>query len=85
MSGKQTIEHAQRQSANSGCLRRLVRFFEVWSIFGPWNKLTWMTLFPPFRGWDIGCGYCRLERLALRKRHCERAKRTWYYAQCGVL
>ena len=84
MSAKNKTTLNTTATANSGCISRLVRFFEIWGIFGPWSTDTWKTFFPPFRGWDVGCGYCRLEKRALRKRHCERAKRMGY-AKCGVL
>jgi hypothetical protein len=64
-------------------MKRLVRFFEIWDIFGPWCKYTWMTLFPPYRGWDVGCGYCALEEDAMKARRCDRAK-EFGYEKCGT-
>lgn len=65
-------------------MKRLVRFFEIWRIFGPWDRLTWMTLFPPFRGWDVGCGYCALCDDALSAHRCDRAREFRYAGKCGV-
>ena len=65
-------------------MNRLVRFFEIWGIFGPWDRLTWKTLFPPFRGWDVGCGYCALEEDALKARRCDRSREFRHAGKCGV-
>ena len=69
--------------AVSRTVERLVRFREIWEIFGPWCKYTWMTLFPPYRGWDVGCGYCALADDAMRDRRCDRAKQ-FGYKKCGT-
>ncbi len=62
---------------------RPVRFVEIWRIFGPWDKLTWMTLFPPYHGWDVGCGYCAMEGDAMKARRCDRAQK-FGYQKCGT-
>ena len=49
---------------------RLHRVREVFQIFGL-HRLTWLTVWPPFRGWDVGCGYCDNEQEALKTGHCE--------------
>ena len=64
---------------------RLRRFWEIRSILGfrcPW---TWMTLFPPFRGWDVGCLYCAYCEEAMKAGRCERQKEFRYDGKCGVL
>lgn len=63
---------------------KLSRFFEIWDMFGPFHFLTWKTLFPPFKGWDIGCGYCALEDDAIKAKHCKRAEAFGYHGQCGT-
>lgn len=72
------------KSSRTHFLRRLVRFAEIWRLFGPASPDTWRTLFPPFKGWDVGCGYCRNEKQALGKRYCRRGELK-NYRGCGVL
>ena len=64
-------------------MKRIVRFIEIWRIFGPWCKFTWWTLFPPYRGWDVGCTYCELYDDAMKARHCNKAK-VHGYEKCGT-
>ena len=66
-------------------MSRLRRFAWVWSVFGPWHRYTWRTLFPRFRGWDVGCGYCALEAEALRSGRCNRAAMFRYKGKCGTV
>lgn len=62
---------------------RLIRITEIWRLFGPFDRDTWKTIFQPFRGWDVGCGYCDLEAEALKQRRCDRARRFHYRGKCG--
>lgn len=65
-------------------MKRLTRFVEILGIFGLWDKHTWKTLFPPFRGWDVGCGYCALVGDALKSGRCDRARELRDGGKCGV-
>jgi hypothetical protein len=65
-------------------VNRFGRFCNTWSIFGPWDRLTWKTLFPPFTGWDVGCGYCALEESAVKARRCDRSRAFRHAGKCGV-
>ena len=65
-------------------MNRITRFIEIWGIFGPFSRDTWGILFPPYRGWDIGCGYCAMEPDAMKARKCARAKAFKYAGACGV-
>ena len=63
------------------------RFIELGRSIG-WGWLdrdTWKTLFPPFAGWDVGCGYCALEAESLRLGRCERHEKMGAGSKCGVL
>ena len=64
-------------------LKRIPRAYEIGKVFSwrdPWTRAT---LFPPYRGWDVGCGYCKHHRKALRNRRCERAEDFEYSGKCG--
>ncbi len=63
-------------------MERLRGFVEFWGILGPWDKYTWMILFPPFRGWCPGCTWCALESDAIKAGRCETGKRYGYNG-CG--
>ena len=58
-------------------------FWRMVKLFGWSYKATWRTLFPPFKGWDIGCGYCYLEAESIKRRVCPRGY-CHKYKQCGV-
>jgi hypothetical protein len=62
MSGKQTIAHAQRQAANSGCLRRLVGRFGVKACY---KSLTQVHGFDPEIAW-LAIWYSRHHALPRR-------------------
>ena len=63
-------------------MKRFLRFIEMGAVFGFLDKLTWRELFPPFPGWDDGCGYCALESNAAKRGHCERGEKM-KYNKCG--
>ena len=68
-----------------GVLRRfhtMVRFFEVAAILGFLDEDTWRTLFPPFKGWDIGCYYCDLHDRAVERKACGYGERRGW-KKCG--
>jgi len=68
-----------------GVLRRFhvsVRFFEVAAILGFLDKDTWRTLFPPFKGWDIGCYYCDLHDRSVERGVCGYGERRGW-KKCG--
>jgi len=63
--------------------RRIHRVIEVASLFGWTSRMTWQTIFRPFAGWDIGCGYCQHEARALAARRCARYIATGRKGGCG--
>ena len=71
------------RSAVSRTVERLVRFREIWSIFGLRDADTWRTLFPPYRGWDVGCYYCACYEDAIKAKRCEHGK-LFGWSKCGT-
>lgn len=65
-------------------MKRIKRFIEIWKAFGLFDKDTWKTLFPPFKGWDVGCGYCAMYGDALKRGKCERYLIMGENARCGT-
>ena len=63
---------------------RIKRVIELWRCMGWDYRLFKKTLFPPFPGWDIGCGYCYLERRALKAGRCRRSEDVKHKGGCGV-
>ena len=61
------------------------RFVEIGRVFGWTDKDTWKTLFAPFKGWDVGCGYCLKESEALKLGKCERYRVMGKGSKCGLL
>ena len=61
------------------------RFMEIGRMFGWFDRDTWKTLFPPFAGWDVGCGYCALEAESQRLGRCERHDKMGEWSKCGTL
>lgn len=62
----------------------LKRFVEIGRCFGWLDVDTWKTLFPPFNGWDVGCGYCAMEKDALKRGRCERHEVMRPDSKCGT-
>ena len=61
-------------------------FKSIWhsiQMFGLWDRMTLRAIFPPFYGWDIGCGYCAFEGAAKGLRRCPRG-RAYGWKRCGV-
>lgn len=65
-------------------IHRIKRTIEIGKTFGWLDRLTWKTLFPPFRGWDVGCGYCRMEAGALEHGACSRYEQMGTGSYCGI-
>ena len=78
------MEHGNRQPSGVGHRKfnALVRFFEVAGILGFLDKDTWRTLFPPFKGWDIGCYYCDLHDRSVERGACGYGERRGW-KKCG--
>lgn len=64
---------------------RIKRAIEVARMFGWRDAWVWRTLFPPYRGWDIGCGYCVHEADALAAGRCVRSEALKHRGGCGQL
>ena len=52
-------------------------------VFGFWHANTLTAFFPPFYGWDMGCGYCAKEAESIRLRKCARGK-AHKWTGCGT-
>ena len=64
--------------------KRRSRLLEIQALFGVFSKWPWMTLFPPFKGWDVGCGYCALEQDSIKAHRCDRSVEFGHEGFCGV-
>lgn len=65
-------------------MSRLRRAIELSRFFGLFSREVWRTLFPPFRGWSIGCVPCKNCHAARMAKRCPRGERLEFKG-CGVL
>jgi hypothetical protein len=63
---------------------RIVRIREIADTFGWTHTITLRTIFPPFRGWDVGCIYCAHEAGSIKAGKCARGKQHGY-SKCGEI
>jgi hypothetical protein len=61
--------------------RRLYRAYEVYHCIG-WDWDIVRTVFPPYRGFDIGCEYCAYHEDAMKAGRCELGK-EYGWKKCG--
>ena len=64
-------------------IQRIKRYIEIAKYFGWFNSISLRHLFPYYRGWDIGCGYCACEQDAMKSGRCERGI-EYGWQKCGT-
>ena len=74
---------AKEIQINMPVIGTLVRFWRMVKLFGWSYRVTWQTLFPPFKGWEIGCDYCGCQAESIRRGECKRGK-AFGWVGCGV-